>query len=71
MKDNIFSTSFCNFGHDTTTGRPIDHECYVLPIAMLDAERRGDFNEANRILSNVDFKRGGMVRGRTRKARTS
>ena len=45
----IFLTSFCNHGHDVNTGRPIDHERYVLPPAALRAERDGDVEKAIRI----------------------
>lgn len=35
----IYCTSFCNFGHVLATGRPIDHECYIIPSKLLIAER--------------------------------
>ena len=35
----IYCTSFCNFGHVVATGRPIDHECYIIPSKLLIAER--------------------------------
>jgi len=58
-----FVTSFCNFPHNLATGRPVEHECYVLPVSALLAEKYGRFDDANRILATVDFKRKGMVRG--------
>ena len=48
--DAIYCTSYCNFGHRVRTGRPVGHECYVLPPAMLRAERDGDIERANKIL---------------------
>jgi hypothetical protein len=57
----IFCTSFCNHGHDLKTGRPIDHECYVLNPKALQAERGGDTELAVKLLSG---KRGPIVRGR-------
>lgn len=39
---NVYCTTYCNKGHDTRDGAPIDHECYVLPPEALDLERRGD-----------------------------
>ena len=62
--NQIYATSFCNFGHNLKTGRPVAHECYILPPTMLAAERAGDTDRANTILANTDFKRHGMVRGR-------
>lgn len=58
-----FVTSFCNFPHNLATGRPIEHECYVLPVAALLAEKHGRFDDANRTLAAVNFKSKGMVRG--------
>jgi hypothetical protein len=46
----IYCTSFCNQGHDLQTGRPINHECIVLPPKALQAERDGDFNKAIEII---------------------
>jgi len=41
MKKNrpIYCTSFCNFGHYLDTGRPIGHECYIIPPRFLQMER--------------------------------
>lgn len=58
----VFCTSFCNFGHDLQTGRPISHECYVLSPAALRAERDGDMEKAQRL-----WRKGPIVRGRQRK----
>jgi hypothetical protein len=38
----IYCTSFCNFGHYTDTGRPIGHECYVIPPKLLELEMMGE-----------------------------
>jgi hypothetical protein len=35
----IFCTSFCNMGHDIQTGKPIGHECYIIPPRLLRLER--------------------------------
>lgn len=40
-RHGIYTSSFCNFGHDLSDGAPIDHECYVIPPAALEAERGG------------------------------
>jgi hypothetical protein len=41
-KLNPVGTSYCNHPHDLSTGRPIGHECYVLPPKALVAERAGN-----------------------------
>jgi len=45
-----YCTSYCNHGHSRVTGKPLDHECYVLPPAALQAEVHGDIEEAIRLL---------------------
>jgi len=57
----VFCTSFCNFGHDLQTGRPVDHECYILPPKALQAERAGDYELARNL---IELRRGPIVRGR-------
>lgn len=47
---NVYCTTYCNHGHEVDTGKPVDHDCYVLPPEALAAEIRGDFEEAIRIL---------------------
>jgi len=47
--DNYLS-SYCNQYHEKATGKPIDHECRVIPPAALEAERVGDTDLAIRIL---------------------
>lgn len=42
----IYCTSYCNKGHIVEDGRPVKHECYVLPAAALKAEMSGDFRSA-------------------------
>lgn len=46
----IFQTSFCNRGHRLSDGKPVEHECYVLPTEALHAERDGDFERARAVL---------------------
>jgi hypothetical protein len=47
----FFCTSFCNHSHSTISGKPLGHECYVLPPHALRAERAGDIEEALRLMS--------------------
>lgn len=37
--DDFYVTSFCNFPHRMSDGKPIGHECYVIPPRLLKAER--------------------------------
>jgi hypothetical protein len=46
MKEKIYVTTFCNFGHRLSDGKPVDHECYILSPAALRAEREGDYERA-------------------------
>lgn len=44
-------TTFCNEAHRLVDGKPIEHECYVLPTEALNAERAGDTGRALEVLS--------------------
>lgn len=46
----VFCTSFCNQGHRLLDGKPVEHECYVLPTEALHAERVGDIERASAVL---------------------
>ena len=46
----IYVTSYCNKPHFLADGRPVEHECYVLPAAALVAERDGDIAKATDIM---------------------
>ena len=48
---DIYCTSFCNHGHRMSDGKPVAHECYILPTEALHAERDGDNDRAQEILS--------------------
>lgn len=47
----IYLTTYCNKGHVVRTGRPVGHECRVIPPKALRAEIDGDFKTAIEILS--------------------
>jgi len=51
--NRVYCTTFCNQGHRLGDGKPVGHECYVLPPLALMAERDGDYNKAIRILSET------------------
>jgi hypothetical protein len=57
----FYVTSFCNFAHSLKTGRPIGHECYILPPKGLQAERDGRIDDAIELFQ----KKGPIVRGRS------
>jgi hypothetical protein len=42
----IYATSYCNHGHYVLTGKPVNHECRVIPPAALQAEMAGNYAEA-------------------------
>lgn len=48
-----FVTSFCNFPHRLSDGKPINHECFVLDPKGLAAERAGDFMQAGALMCGV------------------
>lgn len=46
MKSDSYCTTFCNHPHRLSDGKPIGHECYVLPTAALHAEKEGKLGVA-------------------------
>jgi len=46
----IYCTTYCNHAHRLSDGKPVGHECYVLPPAALQAEREGDYERAITLL---------------------
>jgi hypothetical protein len=48
--EHIYCTSFCNQGHRMSDGKPINHECYILNPAALEAEREDDYEKAQELL---------------------
>lgn len=49
----IYCTTYCNHGHCMQTGKPVAHECYVLPAAALAAEYASDYETAIDIISRA------------------
>ena len=68
--DGVFCSTFCNSGHSIKTGRPIGHQCRVIPPKALALERAGDFDGAIEIISARELVRhnGAPTRRRRRKA---
>lgn len=73
----VWCSTFCNHGHVMQTGRPIDHECYVIPPRLLRLERdamSSDASEMTKMASESGWRRwcnakGPTVRGRKRPAK--
>jgi hypothetical protein len=42
----IYCTSYCNQGHRMSDGKPVEHECFILPPKALRLERAGDYDGA-------------------------
>lgn len=42
----VFVTHYCGKGHYMTTGKPVDHECRIIPGKALRYERDGDVRGA-------------------------
>ena len=51
-KKGIFCTSFCNNNHRLSDGKPVKHECFVMPTEALHAEMNGDIERAKEVLNN-------------------
>ena len=49
--EKFYCTSFCNHPHRLSDGKPLGHECYVLPTEALYAEQRGDMDRAQAVLA--------------------
>ena len=49
----MYVTTYCNFAHDVKTGKPIEHECIIIPPKALAAEMAGDYEAAIDILENT------------------
>lgn len=45
-KTDVWCTSYCNRGHRLHDGKPVEHECYILPPKALELERAGDTRAA-------------------------
>lgn len=48
MRGYYYCTTYCNQPHSLSTGRPLNHECYVLPPHALALEQRGAYEAAQR-----------------------
>jgi hypothetical protein len=39
---DFYVTSFCNFAHRLKDGKPIEHECYIIPPRLLKLEMKAE-----------------------------
>lgn len=46
----FYVSTYCNFAHRCSDGKPVKHECRVIPPLVLALERRGDYERAISIL---------------------
>ena len=49
----VYIAVYCNKSHRTRDGKPVSHECYILPPAALSAERDGRFDEAISLIESA------------------
>lgn len=49
----FYVTTYCNKAHRLSDGKPVGHECYILPPEALRLEREGKFDEAIEILQKA------------------
>lgn len=49
--NRIYCTTFCNYGHRVGDGKPVGHECYILPPEAISAEIDGDFERAIELIN--------------------
>lgn len=51
-----YCTTYCNKGHRLSDGKPVDHECRIIPPSALEAEMRGHYLAAIEIIQSTPFK---------------
>ena len=49
----VYTTTFCNHGHRLEDGKPVAHECYVLPVEALRLEQQGAYDAAIEVLQRA------------------
>ncbi len=48
--NKFYVTTYCNKAHRLADGKPIAHECHILPPKALELERDGKTDEAISVL---------------------
>lgn len=61
---NFYVSTYCNFTHRVRDGKPVEHECRIIPPAALKAEMAGEISKACDIMraSPVRMMRRGVRR---------
>lgn len=62
QRTRFYVSTYCNSPHRLTDGKPIEHECRIIPPAALKAEMEDDFHKAIQIMRE-DRPIRWMVRG--------
>ena len=52
-KMGSYVSTYCNFAHRKADGKPINHECRIIPPAALAAEMADDFPKAIEIMRST------------------
>lgn len=49
----VYCSTYCNQGHRLSDGKPVEHECIIIPPKVLEAERDGDYEGATVMLAEA------------------
>lgn len=47
---HVYCSTYCNQGHRVSDGKPVGHECIIIPVKALHAEMGGDYSTALSIM---------------------
>ena len=47
---DIYCPTYCNFGHRLVDGKPVGHECIIIPPNALKAEIEGNYHLASDLI---------------------
>lgn len=53
MHEDFYVSTYCNFAHRLRDGKPIQHECRIIPPDALKAEMKGEIRRAIEILQST------------------
>ncbi len=56
MRTGIYCSTYCNKAHEVPSGKPIEHECRIIPPMALRAEMDGSFDLAMLIMEREPVK---------------
>lgn len=52
-RHSYYCSTYCNQDHRVSDGKPVEHECRIIPPLALKAEMCGDYERAVEILSTT------------------